>query len=235
MPWRIYTITQKYIKVDGSVSIYKVKNRKWIKTNKHKPQSKGPARKSMFSKRFGFLELYNRKEQQYLVCPSGYSISQCFNVMSKLWFGYKRAMNSDKSVEQMKRYAKAIQSVQEDMGIATASFPHLGLYGDSLVLNDRKGNRVVFEDHSALKQKQKEYEKWQAENAKLIQEKLMRPEEGQEIVTFADDLYPYEEIDSEEIVPCLLEPKEDQTVITFADEIPFRNRNRPKDLEKQVI
>lgn len=103
MPWRIYAITQKYTKVNGSVSIYKVKNRKWIKTNKHKPQNKGLARKLLFSKRFGLLEVYNRKEQQHLICPSGYSISQCFNVMSKLWFGYKGAMNSDKRVEQMKR------------------------------------------------------------------------------------------------------------------------------------
>jgi hypothetical protein len=41
-------------------------------------------KKALYSTRFGFLELYNRKEQQALLCPSGYSISQCFNVLTKM-------------------------------------------------------------------------------------------------------------------------------------------------------
>ena len=39
--------------------------------------------------------------------------------------------------------------------------------------------RVVLEDHSELKKKQEEYEKWQAEQAeraKKIQEKLQKPD-----------------------------------------------------------
>ena len=57
----------------------------------------------------------------------------------------------------MKKYARAIQEVQEDMGIKTTSFPHLGLYGDVLILNNKEKKRLVFEDHSALKPKQEAY------------------------------------------------------------------------------
>jgi len=39
----------------------------------------------------------------------------------------------------MKKYAKAIQSVQKDLGIKTTSFPHIGIYGDELVLNNKQG------------------------------------------------------------------------------------------------
>jgi hypothetical protein len=86
MPWRIYPMNQKYTKRDGTVSIYKLKNKKWVNSNKpYKPQKRGPEKKSLYSRRFGFLDLYNRKEQQGLICPSGYSISQCFNVMCKMW------------------------------------------------------------------------------------------------------------------------------------------------------
>jgi hypothetical protein len=66
MPDRTYPITQKYTKRDGTDSIYKIKNKKKIKSR--------------------LLGLYNRKEQQQLICPSGYSINQCFNVLRKMWF-----------------------------------------------------------------------------------------------------------------------------------------------------
>ncbi len=233
MPWRTYTINQKYTKRNGTVSTYKVKNKKWINSNqRYKPQKRGLEKKSIYSARFGFLELYNRKEQQSLICPSGYSVSQCFNVMRKLWYGYRKSMNYDKDIQKMKKYAKAIQKVQKDMGIPTASFPHLGLYGDLLVLNDKKGNRVVFENHSALKKKQQEHEKWQAENSKKIQEFLMKPDESkdQSILTIADDVYPFEKIDYELTVPELLEPDEEkgEKVLVMTDDIPFLDQNRPK-------
>ena len=60
--------------------------------------------------------MYNRKEQQELICPSGYSIGQCFNVLRKLWYGYLRAIEKVDIVKMIK-YAKAIQDVQRDMGI----------------------------------------------------------------------------------------------------------------------
>jgi len=75
---------QKYTKKDGTISVYLLKNKKWIDCNKpYKPQKRGLEKKTILSNRFGLLELYSRKEQQQLMCPSGYSISQCFNILKK--------------------------------------------------------------------------------------------------------------------------------------------------------
>ena len=231
MPWRTYPIKQKYTKKDGTVSIYKLKNRKWIYSNKrYKPQKRGLEKKSVYSSRFGLLELYNRKEQQELICPSGHSISQCFNVLHKLWTGYRIALNGadgDRSFKKMKKYAKAIQDVQKDMGIKTASFPHIGIFGDVFILNNKNGERIVSRNDSALKKKQEEFEKRQAENSRKIQEVLQKPdiEKGETIVTFADDVYPYKVEYNEETVPDLLEPYEEagEEEIVFVDDIPFQN------------
>jgi len=230
MPLRIYTVNQKYVKnKHGDIGVYKKKIKKWIKSNKpYKPQKRGLEKLSIHSTRFGFLDLYNRKEQQELICPSGYSISQCFNVLRKLWYAYRRAIGTDNDIDKMEKYAKAIQDVQKDMGIKTASFPHLDLYGDVLILNDKNGRRAVYEDHSALKKKQEEYEKWQAENAKKIQVMLQKPDKqkGEVIETFADDVFPYEMQDNEETVLELLEPDEEkgEEILTITDDIPFQSK-----------
>jgi hypothetical protein len=183
---RIYTVNQKYIKnKHGDVGVYKKKIKKWIKSNKpYRRQKRGLEKLSIYSTRFGFLDLYNRREQQELICPSGYSLSQCFNVLRKLWYAFRRAIGTDKDIDKMKKYAKAIQEVQKDMGIKTASFPHLGLYGDALIL---------------------------------------RPKNGEAIVTLADDVYPFEKQNYEATVPQLLEPKDEtEEVITLVDNIPFQ-------------
>jgi len=161
MPLRIYTVNQKFVKnKHGDTGVYKKKIKKWIKSNKpYKPQKRGLQKQSIYSKRFGFLDSFNRKEMQGLICPSGYSISQCFNVMAKMWYGYHKARCDEKDYEGTVKYAKAIQRGQEDMGILTTSFPHLGLYGDVFILNNNKGEPVVFELHYVEKQKQQEYEK----------------------------------------------------------------------------
>lgn len=234
MPLRIYTVNQKYVKnKHGDIGVYKKKIKKWIKSNKpYKRQKRGLEKPSIHSSRFGFLDLYNRKEQQNLICPSGYSISQCFNVLRKMWYAYHKSRRDDKSLEKMMKYAKAIQDVQKDMGIKTTSFPHLGIYGDQLVLNTKKGERVVCDDHSALKKKQEAYEKWQAENAKKIQEYLQKPnvEAGEELVVFADDAYPFEKEYAEETVPQMLKPDEGkgEWVVSFVDENPFTGHHSPK-------
>ena len=127
--------------------------------------------------------------------------------------------------------AKGIQNVQKDMGIKTTSFPHLGIYGDVFILNNKKGERIVFEDHSALRKQQEEYEEWEkerAQNAKKIQEELQKPdvEKGEEIYQFPDDVSPYEMEDYEETVRLdeMLEADEEkgEEVITITDDIPFR-------------
>jgi hypothetical protein len=128
----------------------------------------------------------------------------------------------------MKKYAKAIQDVQKDMGIRIASFPHLSLYGDALILNAKNGRTRIFEKQSALKKKQEEYEIRQVKNAK-IKETLQKPDKlnGEAIVTVADDVFPYEKQDNEITVPQLLEPdKEKEEILTLVDNIPFRRPHR---------
>lgn len=238
MPWRIYTINQKYVKnKHGDTGVYRKKIKKWIKSKKpYRPQKRGLEKKSIHSTRFGFLEIYNRKEQQELICPSGYSISQCFNILKKLWYAYHKARETDNDIHKMEKYAKAIQDVQKDMGIKTTSFPHLGLYGDILVLNNKEKNRLIFEDHSALKKKQEAYEIWQAENAKKIQEKLQKPDKakGEFIETIADDIYPYEMEDNEETVPMLLEPDEEkgEEILIITEDIPFQKKLQKPNKKK---
>jgi hypothetical protein len=227
MPWRTYTIIQKYTKVDGSVSIYKVKNRKKIHSNKpYTPQKRGLGKKSIRSSRFGFLDLYNRREQQELICPSGYSISQCFNVLRKTWYGYRRALG-ETDLGKMEKYAKAIQSVQNDMGIKITSFPHLGIYGDQFTLNNKNGERIVSENHSALKEKNDEYDRWAAENPKKVQEEELKPdvEKGEEIISIVDTSYRIKRKARKNLIPDALVPDEDkgQELITVPDEIPFRD------------
>lgn len=230
MPWRIYPMKQKYTKKDGTVSIYELKNKKWINSNKpYKPQKRNVP---LWSSRFGFLNLYNRREQHELTCLSGYTIGQCFNVMRKMWYAYHKARDWDKDIERMKKYAKAIQSVQKDLGIKTTSFPHLGIFGDELILNNKEGERIVFEDHSALKAKQEAYRKREAENAKQIQAIVMVPdkEKGEEIVNFPDESFRKKRfVESEDsegyLIPDVLHADEeaDEERITIADDIPFED------------
>lgn len=113
MPWRWYPKFNKVVRADGTVATYKSRCKKWLKSHKpYRPQKRGFEKKSIWSNRFGFLELYNRKEQQELKCPSGYTIAQCFNVLSKLWHGYHRARIENEGIESMEKYAKAIISTQ---------------------------------------------------------------------------------------------------------------------------
>jgi hypothetical protein len=227
MPWRTYTSNQKYTKRDGKVSVYPLKSKKWIKSKKsYKPQKRGLAKKPIWSNRFGLLELYNRREQQELKCPSGYSISQCFNVLRKTWYGYRRAL-AEWDIQSMQKYSRAIQSVQRDMGIKTTSFPHLGIYGDEFILNNKQGERLVFEDHSALKKKQDEYDEWAAENAKKIQQQELQPdvETGEKVISIADTSYRIKRKANIKLIPDALIPDEDEgeELITVPDEIPFQD------------
>ena len=230
MPWRWYPKFNKVVRADGTVARYKSRCKKWIDCSKpYKPQKRGLMKKAIWSNRFGLLELYNRKEQQELKCPSGYSISQCFNIMRKMWWAYKGALQQQ-NLEKMEKYAKAIQAVQKDMGIKTASFPHLRLYGDVFILNNKKGERIVFEDHSALKAQQDRYDAWMARKAKKIQAKALRPDKqkGEYIESFPDKSFSEKYVDYENtyLIPDVLEPDEEagEERITMTDDIPFLKR-----------
>ena len=230
MPWRWYPKFNKVVRADGTVARYKSRCKKWIDCSKpYKPQKRGLMKKAIWSNRFGLLELYNRKEQQGLKCPSGYSISQCFNILRKMWWTYKNALQQQ-NLEKMEKYAKAIQAVQKDMGIKTASFPHLRLYGDVFILNNKKGERIVFEDHSALKAQQDRYDAWMARKAKKIQAKALRPDKqkGEYIESFPDKSFSEKYVDYENtyLIPDVLEPDEEagEERITMTDDIPFLKR-----------
>ena len=238
MPFRNYLVKQKCTNKHGDVRVYAKIIRKWIKSKvPYKPQNRGPKREPVVT-RFGFLDMYNRKEQQEMICPSGYSLGQCFNVLRKLWYAYRRAKGTENDIIKMKKYAKAIQDVQKDMGMQTASFPDLELYGDLFVRNDKNGKRIIFEVHSVLKKEQEEYEKWekeQAKNSKKIQRKLQKPnkEKGEDLVTFVDDVSPADVtraylIEEGEPVLNLLEPDEEkgEQILTIVDNIPFRSPHR---------
>ena len=189
MPWRWYPKVNKVVRADGTVARYKSRCKKWLKLHKpYKPQKRGLEKPSLYSTRFGLLDLYNRKEQQQLICLLVTLYLRCFNMMRWMWLVYHRA-SRDGKLENMEKYAKSyLNNLQKDMGIKTTSFPHLGIYGDEFILNNKQGERVVYEDHSALKAKQEAYEKWEAENAKQIQEHVLTPEieKGEKIESFAD-------------------------------------------------
>ena len=100
------------------------------------------------------------------------------------------------------------------------------------ILNNKNGERIVSRNDSALKKKQEEFEKRQAENSRKIQEVLQKPdiEKGETIVTFADDVSPHQIIKVEETVPDLLEDKvndeEGEEEIVMVDNVPFQNQNQ---------
>jgi len=208
MPWSYTVTTGANKRKDGTYGKrYKCLRRRWVSFVRG-PKKKALEKQAIYSTRFGFLDLYSGKEQDELICPSGYNVRQCFGVLSKLWFA--------------------------DMGIKTTSFPHLGLYGDQFILHNKKDERVVFEDHSALKAQQQEYEKWEqerAENAKKIQQELQKPEKEkqEELESFADDVGPGmlggpdEEEEEEKEVPDQLEPdeEEEEEEVVMTDDVPF--------------
>jgi hypothetical protein len=233
MPWSYTVTTGANKRKDGTYGKrYKCLRRRWVSFIRG-PNKKALEKQAIYSTRFGFLDLYSSKEQVGLICPSGYSVRQCFGVMQKLWFGYHKARLQGEKLEEMIKYAKAIQNVQKDMGIKTTSFPHLGLYGDQFILHNKKDERVVFEDHSALKAQQEEYEQWEserAENAKKIQQELQKPEKEkqEELESFADDVGPGmlggpDEEEEEKEVPDQLEPdeEEEEEEVVMTDDVPF--------------
>ena len=233
MPWSYTVTTGANKRKDGTYGKrYKCLRRRWVSFIRG-PNKKALEKQAIYSRRFGFLDLYSGNEQDGLICPSGYNIRQCFGVMQKLWFGYHKARLQGEKLEEMMKYAKAIQNVQKDMGIKTTSFPHLGLYGDQFVLHNKNDERVVFEDHSALKAQQQEYEKWEqerAENAKKIQQELQKPEKEkqEELESFADDVGPGmlggpDEEEEEKEVPDQLEPdeEEEEEEVVMTDDVPF--------------
>lgn len=196
MPWKTYS----YARPNGRLNTFKV----WLKGKFEKGKAK-----DTYSRRFGYLNLYNHTEQMNLICPSGYSISQCYNKLRCMWRGYKDAKKKG-NLDRMKKYAYQIQDVQRDMGIDVASFPFLGIFGEKFVLYDKKTGQLKKEDHRKYLKAQ------QMRNLKLDVGK------DEEIQTLVDDKL-HEPQKQEVTVPMLVEAQNPQEeVLVMTDEIPFR-------------
>jgi len=128
--------------------------------------------------------------------------------------------------------------VQKDMGIKTTSFPHLGLYGDVFILNNKKGEQIVFEDHSERKKQQDKYDAWMARKAKKLQAKALRPDKqkGEYIESFVDESFSEKYVDEDmtPLIPDVLEPDEEagEELITMTDDIPFMKKWNSNTSEK---
>jgi hypothetical protein len=57
---------------------------------------------------------------------SQYTKGQTWGALKKAWRGYKVA-KVQKNVEDMKKYAERIRTLQNELGLTTAKFPELGL------------------------------------------------------------------------------------------------------------
>jgi hypothetical protein len=57
---------------------------------------------------------------------SQYSKGQTWGALKKAWRGYKVA-KIQKNVDDMKKYAERIRTLQSELGLVQAKFPELGL------------------------------------------------------------------------------------------------------------
>ena len=194
MQRRLYKFKKKHVRKDGTVTIGPNRQWKWVKGETKQRKYRPRGQTTMWSKRFGYLETYSYNERKLLICPSGYTFGQGMHALHRLWFAYKRS-KSEANIAKMEHYARAIQEVQDDMGLKTTSFPNLGIFGDVFVFRDYKTGQYGEEiDHSVLKEKQ-EFEEVRekfAEIAPLIEQEIEKAEgEGEqeeEIVTIADEI-----------------------------------------------
>lgn len=188
---RVYWTRHKEILKDGTIAIYKQRAVRWVRSRRpqRKYRPRGEA-KVLWSKRFGYLDVYTAKQvKEELICPSGYTFGQGMNKLSKLWFGYKKSKERN-DINKMEHYARVIQETQEDMGLKTSSFPHLGIFGDVLVFYDQKTHESITQiDHSHLKEIQ-DMEKAKEKLKEIAPLLLIEPdlEKGEELVTIADEV-----------------------------------------------
>jgi hypothetical protein len=222
---RLYKFKKKHVRKDGTVTIGPNRQWKWVKGETKQRKYRPRGQSTMWSKRFGYLDTYTYNERKLLKCPSGYTFGQGMHALHRLWFAYKSS-KSEENIAKTKHYARAIQEVQEDMGLKTTSFPHLGIFGDVLVFRDHKTGQYGEEiDHSELKERQEfeEERKKFEEIAPLIQADI---EKGEELLIITDDIPQLEEQKEEidknlEIAP-LIEPdiEKGEELLIITDDIP---------------
>lgn len=219
---RLYKFKKKHVRKDGTVTIGPNRQWKWVKgeMKQRKYRPRGQA-KTLYSKRFGYLDTYTYNERKLLICPSGYTFGQGMHALHRLWFAFKIS-KSEANIDKMVHYARAIQQVQEDMGLKTTSFPHLGLYGDILVLYEHKNQKAVEEDHSELKTSQELLEKkYEIITIADDMNKIFKEEKEQEKEVHSHKVVP---VDIPAKVPLLLVPTPEQEIQIFTDDIPFERK-----------
>ena len=230
---------QKYRWKDGSVHYYRKAYKKWVKhkssvIKKRRSHIKNREPTVIYSKRFGYIDVYNRREQNYLMCPSGFSFTQGMGKLYKLWRGYSIAKAKENDIERARGFAKDIQKVQEDLGLKTTSFPHLGLYGDIFMLYETKKRPAVEEDHSHLKESQKLLEKKQELITLADEMNKIRKNELQIQIQEQESSAPASAPASTPApVPLLLTPNTEQELQILTDDIPAVDEE-PKPLKLKL-
>ena len=68
----------------------------------------------------------NLLHEQACFMSSQYTRGQTWGALKKAWRGYKVA-KIQKNMEDMKKYAERIRTLQSELGLVQAKFPELGL------------------------------------------------------------------------------------------------------------
>jgi gluconate kinase len=72
-----------------------------------------------------------------LMLPCGFKNGESWGALKKCWKGYRIAKVNDDEI-LMREYARRIQTLEEQLGVPTASFPNLGMLGDLFFLYDKE-------------------------------------------------------------------------------------------------
>ena len=107
-----------------------VKPRKNKTLDKHYPFN-------CISRHLPLASLLKGTERAELILPCGFSNGVTWGALRKCWKGYKRA-KTDGDEFLMREYAGRIQTLEEQLGVPTASFPNLGMLGDIFFLYDKE-------------------------------------------------------------------------------------------------
>lgn len=129
---------RKYSKVLYFVKNKNMRDMAWKTAQSKKPNKKRVDKHYPFnciSKHFPMMGLIS--DNRDLMLPCGFKTGETWGALRKCWKGYKRA-HSDNDDFLMREYAGRIQTLEEQLGIPTASFPNLGMLGDLFFLYDKE-------------------------------------------------------------------------------------------------
>jgi hypothetical protein len=136
-------------------------NNKWGRSKRRHFARQNHRKKTsdQYEKKFKNVQLSQFSADKWISCPSGYTRSQGWNVLSKAWLGYKIANNprNGETIQDKLFWAQMIQNIQTDLGLKRSSFPQLSLVGDVVFAYDIEKELELQDKHDELWFK--EYEK----------------------------------------------------------------------------